>query len=197
MQQLSALESLASTPHAAREFYVALALLNYRLTRAWPYPILEHIHGPAQWLGFLLAVTAFVCVFCQTVRVAARPLPLCIVMLVTALTRTLLVNLSPNSSIFPPTVPRYCTSTTTTNNGEAWRCACLVVQATLPAFAFGAKAFKHSDRPHDILLHHTNLSLTGISSRPSIFSFLQQRCQPCCRLLFSSPWPPLLLSRAP
>ena len=67
--RLAALESLASTPHAAREFYVALALLNYRLTRAWPYPILEHIHGPAQWLGFLLAVTAFVCVFCQTVRV--------------------------------------------------------------------------------------------------------------------------------
>jgi hypothetical protein len=57
--------------------------------------------------------------------VAARPLgpPSCIVMLATALTRTLLVNLSPNSPIYQPTVPRYCT-TTTTDNGEAWRCAC-------------------------------------------------------------------------
>ena len=69
---LAALESLASTPHAAREFYVALALLNYRLTRAWPYPILEHIHGPAQWLGFLLAVTAFVCV-CVTILFFVAP----------------------------------------------------------------------------------------------------------------------------
>jgi hypothetical protein len=42
-------------------FYVSLVLLNYRLTRAWPYPILEHIHGPIQWLGFLLSVAAFVC----------------------------------------------------------------------------------------------------------------------------------------
>ena len=59
------LSSLWQARRAACVFYVALALLKYRLTRAWSYPILEHIHGPAQWLGFLLAVTAFVCVNIQ------------------------------------------------------------------------------------------------------------------------------------
>ena len=66
------LASVNATSAVYCTFYVALALLNYRLTRAWPYPILEHIHGPAQWLGFLLAVTAFVCV-CVTILFFVAP----------------------------------------------------------------------------------------------------------------------------
>jgi hypothetical protein len=140
---LAALESLASTPHAACEFYVALALCSCptrelprrlqqlsscssrvfgkhapRRTRvlrrlgaaqlqADPSLALPHpgahprtcsVAGlPPGGHGIRLRVLP------DCPCVAARPLPLaCIVMLVTALTRTVLVNLSPTSSVFPP-----------------------------------------------------------------------------------------------